>query len=215
MSQAPRFDDLVLAWASAACRDWGYPDLPSDFIEGVRKRLPSGVREALAVGLEQGAIISTGGHKFTLKDLASGKGPYAWFSKSDRLVPAPNWEYFVQAAEYARLYHSLASKDYQLVFEDDLMDIAVYQGGKLLVCVEVKEKASQLPPLIAAIRSYEGGFDASSPDRGNDGLRKAKYLVRSRPSFFALVAIGGRLEFNVSHPAPGQFILTDDVIPIW
>jgi hypothetical protein len=51
------------------------------------------------------------------------------------------------------------------------------------------------------------------PDRGNDPLRKAKYLIHQRPLFFYLVAIGVRYEFNVSFPEGKAFELQEDIIP--
>lgn len=95
------------------------------------------------------------------------------------------------------------------------MDIAIYKNEKLVVCCEVKEKASQLGPLLASIKKFESGFDANELDRHNDGLRKAKYIVKTRPQYFALVAIGQAMEFSVTYPSGSSFILTEDLIPIW
>lgn len=209
------FEVRLVQWAAAASRDWGYPEASESFLDGVRIRLPDGLMDALELGIQQGSVILTDEHHFTLQGLVVGKGPYAWFSKSERQVPAPNWEYFVQAATFARLHKTLAPKGYSLVFEDDLMDIAVYKDQRLVVCCEVKEMASQLGPLLAAIRGYETGFDHIASDRGNDGLRKAKYIVKNQPRYFSLVAIGQVMEFSVEFDGDQAFKLVQDVIPIW
>lgn len=208
------FEERLLEWASAACREWGYPEPGGTYLDLIRARLPGELMETLELGIQEGVLV-TKDHRFTLGDSAAGKGPYAWFSRSQREVPAPNWEYFVQAATFARLHAALAFRGYSLVFEDDLMDIAIYEDGRLVVCCEVKEKAAQLDPLLSAIKGYESGVDFGEPDRHNDGLRKAKYILRSRPEFFALVAIGQEMHFRVGYPEQGAFRLLPDEIPAW
>ncbi len=106
-----------------------------------------------------------------------------------------------------------ARSSLRITFEDQLMDLAVYDGDRLLVCVEVKERATQLQELVKRLRTYEETLDLPKLDRGNDPLRKAKYLVRRRPPYFCGVAIGTRLEYSVCYPAGKAFKLTRDVIP--
>ena len=131
------------------------------------------------------------GHRFTLEGLDAHKGPYAFFSRSSSSEPAPNWEYFVQVAEYLRLHAAVKWRGLRVTFEDDLMDLAVYSDDGLQWCVEVKEQAArQLAPLVAGIRQHGQRVDFEVPDRGNDPLRKAKYLVCRRPPYFSAVAIG-------------------------
>lgn len=127
-------------------------------------------------------------------------------------MPAPNWEYFVQAAEFVRLKTELEPRGYSVQFEDELMDISVYAGAELSVCFEVKERTSQLGPLLKGIKRHSVGVDLTSPDRSNDPLRKAKYLIRRRPKYFGLTAIGSRIEFAVSYPTDETFELREDMI---
>lgn len=209
---ADEFEDLVQRWGQAACDEWGYPEPPSDWIGIIKRRLPPGLGAAVADGIESGSIIVVDEHRFTLRGLESGKGPYAWFSRNQTQVPAPNWEYFVQAAEFVRLKTELEPKGYSVQFEDELMDISVYAGGDLVVGFEVKERASQLGPLLKGIESHGKGVDLTSPDRANDPLRKAKYLVRRRPKYFGLSAIGSQMEFAVTYPAENSFELREDLI---
>lgn len=164
-------------------------------------------------GVKEGLIIPQG-LKFTLKDLPQGKGPYAWFSRrSMPKEPSPNWEYFVQAAEFVRLSHIALSQGLTVTFEDQLMDLGLYRDGRLVVCCEVKERASQIQALASKLRAYREGVTLSQPDRGNDPLRKAKYLVRRRPQYLSLVAIGARLEYRVTYLDNRSFELSRDVIP--
>jgi hypothetical protein len=176
-------------------------------------RLPPGLREAIATAVDDGSITVVDGHRFSLAGLASGKGPYAFFSRSARQVPAPNWEYFVQAAEYGRVAKAVEPRGLRIDFEDDLMDVSVYDSERVLWCIEVKEKARDLEQLLLGMRDVAPNVDMASPDRHNDPLRKSKYLMRHRPPFFSMVAIGRRLDFSVIYDSDG-FVLTDDLVPI-
>ena len=87
------------------------------------------------------------------------------------------------------------------------MDLAVYDSQRLLVCVEVKERTAQLQDLVKRLRTYEAAVNLSEPDRGNDPLRKAKYLVRHRPTYFTAIAVGLRKDFVVEYAATDAFRL--------
>jgi hypothetical protein len=164
-------------------------------------------------GLTDGILIPEG-RSFTLKGLNAGKGPYNWFSRdSRRRVPRVNWEYFVQVGEYVRLVPVAAQYGLKLTFEDRLMDIGLYEGDELVVCCEVKVYKEQADKLIAGMKRYEEGIDYQSADRGNDPLRKAKYIAENRPRFFYVVAIGYRRDFRVEYPDGNEFHLVPGEIP--
>ncbi len=207
-----QFDKHFRNWVNVACEEWGYA-MPSDhyFIK-VYERLPEGLRALLGLGLSKGLIIPTG-RAFTLEGLPSKKGPYNWFSHSPAKKPAPNWEYFVQVAEFVRLHNIATALGLSATFEDHTMDIALYQGGKLVVYYEVKEKASQIQELIERIKDYGYAVNFAAPDRGNDPLRKAKCIVKRKLEYFAGVAIGMRFEYRVVYLEEKNFRLVKDVIP--
>ena len=209
----PSFDQLIGSCGEAACCEWGYPSLPANWLPAIEQRLPPGLRAAIADAVANGTMLIVDGHRFSLSGLAPSKGPYALFSRSARKVPAPNWEYFVQAAEYVRLAQLVQPRGLRVDFEDDLMDVAVYEGGRVLWCIEVKEKARDLESLLKGMRLEAPHVDLTAPDRHNDPLRKAKYLLRHRPPYFSAVAIGSRLDFSVTYHSDG-FVLTEDLVPI-
>jgi hypothetical protein len=94
------------------------------------------------------------------------------------------------------------------------MDLTLYEDNRLVVCVEVKERADQVQGLIRGLRRFAPTVDLAAPDRGNDPLRKAKYIVRHRPVYFSCVALGIRLEYWVDYSPKGcAFQLVDDLIP--
>lgn len=206
------FETFLVTTANAVCEEWGYAAPSPDWLERALQRLPKGLGEIIVDGVSRQRIILEGG-RFTLAALPPGKGPYAFFSRSQKGEPAPNWEYFVQVAAFLKYEEALAPHGFTVNFEDDLMDISVSQGGSLIWCIEVKERARDLDPLLTGISSYGQAFDADAPDRGNDPLRKAKYLVRRRPPYFSLVALGKRLDFGVQYDGE-SFVLAPDVVPL-
>jgi hypothetical protein len=207
------FDRYFKDWVASACKDWGYLEPSNEYFARVYRRLPEGLRVLLGLGVKEEIIISQG-RTFTLKGLSPKKGPYNWFSQySSAKEPAPNWEYFIQVAEFVRLYHIATAKGLILTFEDDLMDLALYLNDKLTVCCEVKERASKLQELIKGIKVYQQSINFTVADRGNDPLRKAKYIAKRRPQYFCGVAIGARFEYRVDYPKGYAFQLVKDVIP--
>ena len=206
------FDEQMTTWVASACGEWGFDTPVEPVVELVKQRLPAGIRIMIGLGIERGIVIPEG-HTFRLKGLSDGKGPYKWLSRYNlERRPNPNWEYYVQVAEYVRL--SLSTRDTRLTFEDDLMDIGVYRNGKLVVCCEVKETSVQASRLLSGIKRYQSGVDWATPDRGNDALRKAKYLIKRRPKYFYVVAIGIRHEFSLAFPAQDSFTLQPDFIAL-
>ena len=137
----------------------------------IKERIPNGLLATIGFGIENGIVLPSG-CTFKIKGMDHSKGPYNWFSRDNtnrRLNP--NWEYYIQVAEYVRLCQAFGNRDYVLTFEDALMDIGVYKNNSLLVCCEIKEKSTQAKKLIAGIKIYQGGIDLTAPDRGNDPLR--------------------------------------------
>lgn len=208
------FDSYFRDWARAACEEWGYP-MPSDkYYAKVYERLPEGLRALLGFGLNSGLIIPKEGGAFTLKGLPSTKGPYHWFSQNRRpKEPAPNWEYFVQVAEFVRLHTIATARGLLITFEDDTMDIALYQNDKLIVYYEVKERVSQIQELIKGIKVYQSGVDFAAL-AGKDPLQKAKCIVKRKPEYFVGVAVGVRFEYKVIYPEERSFQLVRDIVPL-
>ena len=99
-----------------------------------------------------------------------------------------NWEYYVQVAYLVRIWESCIRLDLRPVFEGKLMDLTAQRGDDLVWCIEVKEKASQLGRLLGKLESWDSDVDLGASDRGNDALRKAKYLVKQRPPFVSGIA---------------------------
>src|SRR5437016_356262 len=115
------FNEQLKSWASHACRSWGFADQSEGVVESAKTRLPAEVRAVIGLGIERGIVIPDG-HRFRLDGLKPGKGPYKWVSRYNRQSrPNPNWEYYVQVAEYIRLRERIQGSDLRLNFEDGLM----------------------------------------------------------------------------------------------
>jgi hypothetical protein len=125
---------------------------------------------------------------------------------------APCWELFVQLADYAWL-RTVAERHRQKVrLEDRLMDLTVRAGSRLVLYVEHKTTRQIAEKLLVGMRLYGAkGFELDDPDRGDDALRKAKYLVRSEhPVYFGLSAVGYRQLFKVEYLEDNRFQLIED-----
>jgi hypothetical protein len=138
------FDKIFQKLIQRTCEEWEYEFPGPDYFKSVYERLPMGLQEIIAFGLSSGLIMDVGLSKtrsagFRPIGVPEYKGPYSWFSRDNtKKQPWVNWEYFVQVSEYIRLFDAFKSKDVEIRFEDDLMDIGMYRKSKLWVCCEIK-----------------------------------------------------------------------------
>ena len=89
------------------------------------------------------------------------------------------------------------------------------RGRELVWYIEVKEKAQEVLTFADGIARYGiEGVDTDLPDRHNDALQKAKYLVRYRPRYLTLTAIGMSLHYCVVHGDGNRFELVRDIVPL-
>ena len=217
---AEKFDQFFRKITKCTCEQWGY-DLPhDDYYVNVYERLPLGLRMIIVSGLSAGIIADVGVSKsksaaFRPVGVPETKGPYSWFEHNNqRKQPQPCWEYFIQLAEYIRLYEAFQGKDVKLSFEDELMDIGIYRKKRLWVCCEIKERSSQAQNLIRGVRAFQNSSEFPGSDRGKDPLRKAKYIIKLKPEYFYVVSIGRRFEFRIEYPQDKQFKLIEDLVPL-
>ena len=215
-----QFDKFLRKVVKRTCKEWDYITPPDDYYLNIYSHLPLGLRVIIASGLSSGLIDDVGVSKtksagFRPVGVSEKKGPYSWFSRDNKKrQPSPNWEYFVQLSEYIRLYEAFKTKNVELKFEDDLMDIGIYRKKRLWVCCEIKEKSSKAQNLICRLKKYQTANKLLDFDRGNDPLRKAKYIVNLKPQYFYLVSIGRRFEFRIEYPDNMQFQLVEDLVPL-
>ena len=195
-------------WVGAACDAWGYSQPREEFFHRVLGRLTDPIVDWIGYGIHAELVVEDG-VQFNLVENPSGKGPYKWFSKrTGAAEPQCNWEYYVQVAHFLRLWQPCRMVNSRLTFEDELMDLTVRRNGQILWCIEVKERSHQLERLLMKLGSLgTEGVNLHSPDRGNDPLRKAKYLVNHKPQLFSAVAIDLTRDFRVTYPRETAFAL--------
>jgi len=161
---------------------------------------------------------------FRMADSKKGKGgPYNWFSysKSDQTI-AINWEYFVQIAAFHDLMKVFGYQPNRLTFEYHesqppvwlAVDIGVILPDGRKIFVEVKERQNQWEALIAGVKALgQKGVELAKADRGNDPLRKAKYILAGRPDFFVGYCPEGFDSYKVEYPEAGFFNLQPASLP--
>ncbi|HET9732036.1 MAG TPA: hypothetical protein VFP54_05115 [Acidimicrobiales bacterium] len=81
------FDVVIRSAVAAACADWSYPEPPNSWYDDLYARIPPGLCEIFARGLDSGLLRMTDGFRFTMRDLPPGKGPYALLSRSSKAKP--------------------------------------------------------------------------------------------------------------------------------
>ena len=126
---------------------------------------------------------------------------------------APCWELFVQLADYAWLRTVAERHGQEVRLEDRLMDLTVRAGSRLVLYVEHKTTRALAEKLLFQMRQHgDKGFNLDDPDRGNDALRKAKYLARdgSHPIYVGLSALNYRRLFKVEYLEGNRFRLIED-----
>jgi hypothetical protein len=145
-------------------------------------------------------------------DREGGNGHYTVSHWGDGKI-APCWELYVQLADYSRLRAAADARGLTVRLEDRQMDITVWAGCEFVLYVENKETKAQATSLLARMREYGvSGFDLDAPDKGNDPLRKAKYLFcyEQRPRYFALSAVNYVQLFLIEYQEDGhRFRLVD------
>ncbi len=89
-------------------------------------------------------------------------------------------------------------------FEYHLMDAVVFQeNGSPYIYVEAKKSDNELQKLSDSVSEYSDNVVMDSKDRGNDPLRKCKYIVKDKPKYLWLVGPKYRLSFLIEHTEVG------------
>jgi len=163
-----------------------------------RRHIEDKEMELIRKGIEIG-LIKTKGNLFILKTDFSKK--YDIFTL--------NREYFTQFATLVSLIteYKYPLKDCQ--FEYNLMDICVFKDKKPFIYIEAKitdYSANKLYKEINEKYSKDIDLFKNEPDRGNDALRKAKYIFKDKPKYFYLVTPKHKLAFDIKYTKKG-FIL--------
>jgi len=161
--------------------------------------------ELIKQGVEKG-IIAIEGNKFILSP--SPKRHYDAFTL--------NREYFTQFATFVELIEKYGYKIENCQFEYHMMDICVFQNGKPFIYIETKVSDYETKKLIDEIKEiYSKDLlkYQNLPDRGNDPLRKAKYIFSGKPKFLKIVNPKNSFSYSIKYTKDGFNLDQVDDIP--
>ncbi len=213
------FNAIFDEWAQQAVRAAGFPAAKPE----QQDRIPDSVKIKIAqLWQSQICYPDTQPARFRILDGKRG-GPYKWFSyfKSNQTI-YPNWEYFVQVAAFHDLVCDYGYPRQWLQFEYNesvkpvslSVDIGILFPDGRKAFVEVKERRDQWQVLLTGLHPLgRQGVDLNSSDRGNDPLRKAKYIVAGRPAFFVGYYPDSFEVYKVACSAKNRFTLKPAALP--
>ncbi len=215
------FDGLFEKWANEALLAARFPAQKPQ--QG--NRIPPIVKKKVAQLWDMGICFADDKPAcFRIADSKKEKGgPYTWFSyyDSDQTI-GPNWEYFVQIAAFRDLMLEYGFLPEWMKFEyhepmpngELAVDIGVKIPNGPKIFLEVKETKTQWEILISQVKGIGmQGIDLTGPDRGNDPLRKAKYIVAGRPDYFVGYSPEGLDSYQVNYESGSRFTLNPTGIP--
>ena len=156
-------------------------------------------------GIEKGIIIVEG-NKFILSNDQERR--YDAFTL--------NREYFTQFAVFIGLIEEYGYKIKDCQFEYHMMDICVLQNEKPFIYIETKVSDHETKKLIDELREkYSKNLRKFQdlPDRGNDPLRKAKYIFSDKPRFLRIVNSRNSFSYSIKYTKDGFNLNQIDDIP--
>jgi len=201
-----RFKKEFNAWVRAYNRTYDYRTNPDELLSKLEKRIPDTTLRQIGGAFENGWLINESeqhrGYFVKESDRPGKRGGLPTITHVGNGIVNPWWELYVQLADYSRIRTVAEQHGKTVRLEDQLMDIVVYAGSSMILYVENKTDKIQAIKLLEGMREYgASGFQLDDPDKGNDSLRKAKYIVRetARPKFFALSAVDFEQIFQVDY----------------
>lgn len=107
-----------------------------------------------------------------------------------------NREYFTH---FAMLVEALSwdLPQGRIEFEYECLDLMVFNNDQPYIGIEVKKSSKDAEILLSDIQKHLPTPDMNMRDRGMDGLRKLKYLMKIRPEQFWIVSPEARWKFEV------------------
>lgn len=215
MDALERYRQEFRGWINALNKVKGYDADPDEVLDRFEAKIPQESLRQIGAAFINGWLQNEpeSDRKYFVKE-SDRKGPKGgqWTvgHVGEGRIDA-NPELHVQLADYGRLRTVAEKHGLTVRLEDQLMDITVYAGNKLVLYVENKATKQGAIRLLKRMKEYgRDGFDLSDPDKGNDYLKKSKYLVRNQayPEYFGLSAIDYEKMFRVEYLETGnRFIL--------
>ncbi len=127
-----------------------------------------------------------------------------------------NREYLTQFAALVALTSDYSYPLADCRFEYHMMDICVFKKEKPYIYVETKVSergAELLLEKITGMYAPDVVSHLGEHDRGNDPLRKAKYMFQDRPEYLWLVTPRNQRAFRIDYTDKGFLLVPIDAIP--
>jgi hypothetical protein len=151
------------------------------------------------------------------------RGPYNFFTyyRKEKIISL-NREYLVQIAAFHDLINNYGYLPQWMTFEHNesspLAHVSIDIGVKLpegrKIFVEVKKRKDHIETLISKVKSLGAkGVDLSAKDRSIDHLRKAKYILAGKPTFFVGYCPEGFYVYSVNFHTENRFTLEPNHLP--
>lgn len=156
--------------------------------------------ELIGRGVKSG-LLSIAGNKILISQRGRAKREYDLFTL--------NREYLTQFAALSALAYDYAYRPDDCWLECDFMDVCVMrpQTSTPYIYVEVKapKRVTEMAILLKKIESYAPGIAhfLDELDRGNDPLRKAKYIFKNKPEYLWLFTPKNRHAFKINYTNEG------------
>lgn len=216
MNALERFRTEFRTWVNAHNRAKSFNSDPDEVLERLEQKVPETTLRQIGGAYINGWLRNeTGknrGYFVKETDRREPRGGMWMLEHAGEGKVNPCWEQYVQLSDYARLRTISERQGLVTRLEDNLMDITVYAGERLLLYVENKTEKGTALHLLKHLKEYgKNGFSLDDPDR-NDPLKKAKYLFRNDafPHYFALSAINFERVFRIEYLGEhNRFILHD------
>ena len=196
MNALERFRKEFRTWVNAHNRAKSFNSDPDELLERLEQKVPETMLRQIGGAYINGWLRNENGQDrgYFVKetDRKEPRGGQWMLENAGEGKVNPCWELYVQLSDYARLRTIAERQGLVTRLEDNLMDITVYAGERLLLYVENKTEESTALRLLKHMKEYgKKGFSLDDPDRKNDPLKKAKYLFThdAFPLYFALSAI--------------------------
>lgn len=221
MDALTRFQQEFRRWVTAHNAK-GFDADPDELLRTLSDRITEDTQRQIGAALVNGWLVTERqqgrGYMVRESDRPGQAGGQYMVTHGGGGSVVPCWELYVQLADYSRLRTAAEPRGLTVRLEDHQMDITVWAGEEFLLYVENKTTEAQARALLRKVQEYgEAGFSMDLPDRGNDPLRKAKYLFSrpSRPRYLGLSALGYERLFRIGYgDADNRFRLVETGDPI-
>ena len=175
MDALERFRKEFKRWVTAHNRAKNFNSDPDEILERLEQKVPETMLRQIGGAYINGWLRNENGQDrgYFVKetDRKEPRGGQWMLENAGEGKVNPCWELYVQLSDYARLRTIAERQGLVTRLEDNLMDITVYAGERLLLYVENKTEEGTALHLLKHMKEYgKKGFSLDDPDRKGDNI---------------------------------------------